>query len=291
MMKTSSAAIAAAAAVALLATALPALAQTDSTASANIAASTMLPGAGAATSTAKNSSGASARTDVKTRATTVTIDSARTRADQEIARRVSALNALLTRLSSAKRVSADEKSALTASIQGQIQTLTALKAKIDAETDLNDLKSDIKSITASYRIYMLVIPQGLIEASADRVSTIASQLTALSAKIDARLSQLASAGKDVSAQQSALADLNAKAADAQARASAALSLIADLSPDNGDAALAQQNKTALQNARADIKAATSAIKAAYKDAQSIRTGIASLEGSAHANASASAVVQ
>ena len=80
------------------------------------------------------------------------------RADQEITRRITALNDLNTKVQAMARVSANEKTAISAAVASEVANLTTLKGKIDADTDVETLKTDIKSITASYRIFMLVIP-------------------------------------------------------------------------------------------------------------------------------------
>ena len=66
------------------------------------------------------------------------------------------------------KVSANEKTAIANEVQTEISNLTALNTKIQADTDLTTLKTDIQSITEDYRIFMLVIPQGRIEVAADK---------------------------------------------------------------------------------------------------------------------------
>ena len=76
---------------------------------------------------------------------------------------------------------------LASLVSSEIANLTALKSKIEAETDLSVLKGDVKSITNSYRIFALVIPQGRIEVAADKIADVASSLTTLSGKLQARI--------------------------------------------------------------------------------------------------------
>ncbi|HUZ93120.1 MAG TPA: hypothetical protein VNG29_03955 [Candidatus Paceibacterota bacterium] len=215
---------------------------------------------------------------------------AKNRADQEITRRIDALNALSARVDAMQKLSSGEKSGLSATIQSQIGTMASLQAKIDADTETSTLKADIQSIAKEYRIFMLIIPQGAIEAAADRVLAIVDTATSLGAKLQARISSAQSAGQNVSAAVSAYADFQAKVADANTQANAAVSETASLQPDNGVQTVRQANLTAMKDARAKVHAAQQDIVAARKDAETIVKVIMTIEkasGSASTSASAS----
>jgi hypothetical protein len=197
------------------------------------------------------------------------------RSDTAITARITALNALATRVANAKNVDATTKANISSSIQTNISGLTTLKAKIDGETDATTLKADEKLITGSFRIYALIIPQGWIVASADRVTTVAGLLTTISGKIETRITTAQTAGHDVTALRTALADLNAKVTDAKNQSAAAVAGISGLTPDQGNQTLMQSNTAALKAARADIKTASQDFKAAREDAKTI---IAALKG-------------
>src|SRR5579872_6107659 len=79
----------------------------------------------------------------------------KTRADNEITRRITALNDLITRINGFTRLTADQKSSFVTQIQTEINTLTSLKTKIDADTDTATLKTDVQSIVAEYRVFAL----------------------------------------------------------------------------------------------------------------------------------------
>ncbi|HTP56718.1 MAG TPA: hypothetical protein VMJ72_00350 [Candidatus Paceibacterota bacterium] len=193
-------------------------------------------------------------------------------ADREIQRRITALNSLLARVQAFKRVSDSEKSSLAATVQTQVSQLTTLKTKIDADTDLTTLRTDVKSMTVAYRIFILVIPQGKILAAADRLTTIASSMADISTKLAARIAA-APAGTDVSALNASLADMNAKIADATTQAANAANAVAGLKPDNGDKTAMQSNDAALKQARADIVAGTHDLTDARHDATDIIKGL------------------
>lgn len=193
----------------------------------------------------------------------------RDRAVAEIDRRIASLNKLEARIDAMKRVSDASKVTIKATIDGQINVLTTLKAKIIKDTDEATLKADIASITKSYRIYMLVIPQGMVMATVDRINTTADLMTTFGTKLDARIVEAKNAGNNVTVLESASADYKAKIADAKVQASAALNFVVNLHPDNGDQATIDANKKAMTDAHAKIKAARADFEAARADARTI----------------------
>ncbi|HTY39493.1 MAG TPA: hypothetical protein VMC43_00140 [Candidatus Paceibacterota bacterium] len=194
-------------------------------------------------------------------------------ADKAIEQRIASLNALSTRLQSLQKISDSNKSDLSTMIQSSLTDMNALKAKIDSDTDLATLRTDVKSITGSYRIYVLVVPRGYIFAAADRIMYIGDLMNALAGKLQGRIASAQSAGKDVSSLQSALTDLNAKVSDANAQAQAAVSEVASLAPDQGDQTKLAANDQALKDARSKIKTANADLIAARKDAAAIAKGL------------------
>lgn len=210
---------------------------------------------------------------------------AKARADQEIDRRVSSLNAFLGRINGMTKIDATFKASLASTIQTQINDLTTLKSTIDADTTASTLKVEVQSITKSYRIYALVLPQAAIGAAADRAQTLVGMFTTLGGKLSARI---ASSSGDTSAAAAALVDFNAKVADAQVQATAAVNHIAGLEPDNGNKTVMQTNDTALKLARADVRVAQQDFVAARKDADTI---IQSLGGTSSASVNGSVQTQ
>lgn len=207
-----------------------------------------------------------------------------TKSDKAVSARLSALADLNTKVQAMKNVSATEKANISTEVQTNVTGLTALKATVDSDTVLTKARTDADSAFTSFRIYALVIPQGYIEVSADRINTIASLISALSAKLQTRISAEQAAGVNVTALQATLADIGAQTTSATAQASIAQSGVANLAPDQGNATVAASNKAALVSARADTKTATKDLVAARKDIQTIANGLKSLHVSASASA-------
>jgi hypothetical protein len=189
--------------------------------------------------------------------------------DGKIDLRLNSLHELEARINAMIHISGDNKSSLSAMIQSQIDALTNLKAKINADTDPAVLKADMKSITNSYRIFMLVEPKARITAAADRALELGTSFATLSTKLSANIATASSGGHDVTTLNTSLSDMNTNVAKANIQANAAIALVASLVPDNGNATVMASNKTALVNARADIKVANQDLKNAYADAKSI----------------------
>ena len=215
---------------------------------------------------------------------------AQDRADQEITRRIDALNKLNDRVNNMVKLSADEKSNLSATIQSQITLMNTLQAQIAtdaADNSTSSLKADIQSITKAYRIFMLIIPQGALDAAADRIMNVGDALSTISGKLQTRISAAQTAGHDTSAAVTLLADMNAKIADANTQSSAAVTETSSLKPDNGDQTIMQANVAAMKDARSKLHASQQDLVTARKDAGQIVQMLRSWDASANVEATSS----
>ena len=194
------------------------------------------------------------------------------RAGQEIDRRTKSLNDLVKRINSVKKLTGDQKSSFSSQIQTEINNLDALlRTKINGDTDFETLKADVKSIVDSYRVYLLFMPKIHILAASDVLLETADKFSALADKLKTRLDQAQSAGKDVSALQTALVDMRAKIQDAKTQAQNAAAAVTPLTAEGYPG-----NKATLQSARAMLETARKDLKAARVDVTIIRTGLNSL---------------
>jgi hypothetical protein len=216
---------------------------------------------------------------------------AKARADKELDRRIQALTDVNTRVQAMQKVTATFKQNLATALQTQLTAFAALKAKIDAGTDPAVLKTDVQSITQSYRVYALVLPQVHIAAAADRAVTISTMMQTLGTKLAARIQAAGNAGADISALTTALNDLGAKISDASTQAQTAVQVSAALAPDNGDKDKMSSNKAAMQSARTNLQTAQKDLVAARKDIDSIIKGLKTVEVRANATSTASTSAQ
>ena len=195
------------------------------------------------------------------------------RADTEIAKRITDLTNLSSRVADMKNVSDAEKNALAGDITTQITNLNTLKAEIGSSTDMATLKTDAASITQDNRIYALVIPKTRILAANDRAMTVINMLEAMAPKLQTRISDAQTAGKDVTTLNTALTDFNSKLEDATNLSGSIGSGILTLAPDQGNKTVLASNETALKAARKNLSLIQADLVAARKDVATIVKGV------------------
>lgn len=193
------------------------------------------------------------------------MDRLKIRAGQEIDRRTASLNKLITTINNIKRLTSDQKSSLVGQIQVEITNLATLKAKIQGDTDLATVKTDVQSVIKSFRVYALFMPKVQIMAHADQIFAIVDDMNKATPKLQTRIDNAKNAGKDVSQAVTAMSDRAAKLADAKTKAQNAIDIVTPLKPEDYPG-----NKGALQSARDMLKTARGDLKAAYTDAQQVR---------------------
>ena len=130
------------------------------------------------------------------------------RADTMISVRLASLERLLTRVSGDKRLSDADKTELTTEINTTISGLQSLKTKIDADTDSTTARTDAKSIVTAYRVYVIFEPKIRLLTTINNLQTTASNVSSLSGRIQTLIDTVKSEGKDVTAAQTALNDIN-----------------------------------------------------------------------------------
>ena len=193
------------------------------------------------------------------------IERLKTRADAEITRRVTALTDLITKIAAMKRLTTDQKSTFTSGINNQITSLNTLKVKIDADTDIATLRTDVQSIVKSYRIFALYLPQVNIMSNADKILALIDEMNAVSTKLQVRIDAATSAGKDGISMQTLMTDRASKLTDASSQANSAISIAVALTPEGFPG-----NKTILQRAQQMLQISRQDLIAAEKDATQIR---------------------
>lgn len=218
----------------------------------------------------------SAATTSNTAKNAAKITEFKAKADQEINRRVVVLNNVISTANNMKKISDTDKASLIAIAQKNIDDLTALKTKIDADVDLATIKTDRAGITKSYRIFMLIVPKIHILAAADRIEATTDLMNGVVTKITAKIATAQAAGKDVTTLNTVLAEMQAKIADANTQAEKAKTAVLTLVPDNGDKTAMTANGAALKTGKGFIKAGQDDLKVSRTDVETIRTGLKAL---------------
>ncbi len=136
------------------------------------------------------------------------LDSAKKRADQAIAKRIAQLNKILQRIQNDQRLSSDEKTALSRDVQADINGLTILRTKIDADTDIATLKADEKQIVTNFKVFAITDPKTRLLITIGNLQTMTAKIAGFTPKIQDLINTLKSEGKDVTQLQSLLDDVN-----------------------------------------------------------------------------------
>lgn len=201
------------------------------------------------------------------------------RADKAIDNRVNELNRLSTRVQNNSRLSTDEKSSISGNISTNITGLATLKAKIDADTDINTARADVKQIT-TFKIYAVVVPQTRILITIDNLLALDTRLQGLTPKIQDLINNLKSQGKDVSSTQSLLDDMNSQISNIFSKLSAdKLTILAVKSDSSNPQAVfvsVRQDLATVRQLFAKIRADVGQMRTAFKGAiQGSVNGVAS----------------
>lgn len=202
-----------------------------------------------------------------TRLTTI-----KTTSDKMITDRIATLQQLLTHVTNDAHLSTADVTSFTNDINTNINSLQALKTKIDADTDVTTAQADRKSIVTSYRIYMIFDPKLRLMIAVDNLTATNQKLASLSANLTTLINNLQSQGKNVTALQTTLADMNAKLSDANTQltnANTALKAITISQAGTQPFTTVKQN---LANVRADYVAIR-------QDLTKIRSGVKAISPS------------
>jgi hypothetical protein len=205
--------------------------------------------------------------------TTPTVESLRAFGDCEIGRRLTTLGTLASKVSGSKTLTSSDASALSSEISATVSGLNALKATIDAETAVPALKADVAKVATQFRVYVLVVPQVHLVSAADGVLAAQAKFTQINTNLAARIAKAKTAGKDVTAAQTALDAMNTHVSQAMGLATGLPAKLLALTPAQYNAGTAGP---VLAGARTALATARNDLKAAVADAQACRAALKAL---------------
>lgn len=221
----------------------------------------------------RTGSSSASTTSLRNTATASAVENLKTRANTEITRRITFLTELSGKLDEIKKLSDTDKASLKSQIQTQIDSLNALKIKIDADTDLTTLRQDVKSILNGYYIFAYFRVKVSLYIAAGRLTTTSDMLNTVYTKLQTRITEEETKGTDVTALKTLLADMLLKITDAKAQYDAAITTLNTL-----DAVSFSKNKSSFIDIRSKLKLGADDLRAAYKDAIKIRQGLGDITG-------------
>jgi hypothetical protein len=175
----------------------------------------------------------------------------------EIDRRLATLTALSVRVAQGRHLSSSDRARLTNEIANEKSGLTSLRTKIDGDTDLATLRSDLHAIVADYRVYVLVVPQVRLTAAADAVLDVTDRFATVDGRLAQRLAEAKAKGTDVTALEGLLADASSTVDAARSLAAAIPDQLAALTPAGypGNRPTLLSARQSLRQARVDLRGA------------------------------------
>lgn len=188
--------------------------------------------------------------------------------------RIANLNNLITRITNDKRLSPTDKTNFITDIQTTITSLTNLKAKILADTDITTARADAKSIVTSYHIYLIFEPKERLSVIIDNLLTVTTNVQGLMTQVQGMLTTLQSQGKDITALQALVTDINSKLSDASTKLNADKTTLGGISVTQDPATA----KTVFTQVRTDLASVRQDFAAIRADFAKLRAGIKSLFG-------------
>ena len=151
------------------------------------------------------------------------------------------------RVAAAAELTDADRAAIQATLEHDISGLTALRAKILADTDAKTAAADVQTIYTDYRVYAVVIPQSLIAAGADRLTS--SAVPHLQSAHD----RLAARGADTTQLATMQTAIDAASTDLDGLAAAALAVTP--AAYNADHAIMPPLRARLDDASAQLRQA------------------------------------
>ncbi len=189
--------------------------------------------------------------------------------DKAIAARQNALSTLNSRVTEQftdKRVTASDNATLTGDISTNESGLSALKTKLDADTDATTARADFRSIYTAFRIYAVVLPRDYHELWLDMVIHKDGQLVSNETLIRDAIN-----GAPASVQTQAnqlFSDYQTQVTNAQAQTAAALQILPQLTVSAFNANPTAY-KTTFGSYKTDIQTAAQDTRAAIYDLHQI----------------------
>lgn len=180
-----------------------------------------------------------------------------------ISKQLARLHSDESKASANRWLTSTDKSALAGIFSGDFSGLTALKAKIDADTTSSQARSDYKEIFTGYRVYSLAQAQMRVAIRADRLTgQVLPHLQKIDSRLEARAQKSGSSSAGVP-----LADLSQRIRVLQSETNGISSQVLAFTSAQLDAnhSLLRGVHQSLTSVASNMKAARSDIRAARLD--------------------------
>jgi hypothetical protein len=199
----------------------------------------------------------------------------------EIQRRLGNLQKLSSLISSSAELTSNDQTLLSTEVTNAQSGLESLQTQLDGETTVSAARTDAQSIVTEYRIYALVDPKVHLIKIADDQQVTETKLSALSEKLQTRLTTASTSGQSVTALQADLETLNSSVNSAQTVSSQVETAVLSLEPTdyNSDHTILTGYNTQLATAKNDIQAADTQAKAIVSGLEALSSNSSSSSSS------------
>ena len=177
----------------------------------------------------------------------------------EIDRRMATIDRLENAIETSRALTDDHQAALVRILDNAAAGLRALRAEIEADTTLAELREDIHSIFEDFRIYVLVVRQVWLVIAADTVDVVGARLDETAADLAVLIERAEAGGQDVTEAKAHLAAMEAAIDEALAGVDGiAEEVLPPTPPDWNDGTagpILRAARQAIADARADLRTA------------------------------------
>jgi hypothetical protein len=176
-----------------------------------------------------------------------------------IDKRLRTLGTLRTAISGAAKLSSEHGTTLANLVTADTNDLTALRAKVAAESTVDAVRADEKTMIVNYRVYLLVVPKVRLTIAADAENAAIAGLDTVRTAESGAIATAKSKGKDVSTEQSELTDLTNQLAAARGVLAGKVAALLAVAPGPDATAITadvRTARTAIKDARGDLGRAT-----------------------------------
>jgi hypothetical protein len=182
--------------------------------------------------------------------------------------RIGSLGTAIAKVNAAKDISSSDRATILATLNGDVEGMNTVEAKIAADATVATAAADYKTIFTTYRVYAVAIPQSRLAAAADRMtSTSIPRLTDAQSKLAAALAG-PDASKSTPELQADLADMSAQIASATSALNGVAAEALAVTPSAFNS-----NHSVLQPVRSAVKAAIADLKKAAADGKTVLAAI------------------
>lgn len=186
--------------------------------------------------------------------------------DCEVARRLTTIANLKSKVASSKALTSSDQSALTAILDSSHDGLVAQQGKIDGDTTLAAVAADVHAVFTDYRVYALVARQVALVSADDLVAAASNRLDTVAGDISKAIDAGQAAGKDESAAAGHLAAMQSAVDAASSAVDGQAAKVLALTPAQWNAGSAgpvlAADRGAVVTARSDLATATREARAA-----------------------------